>query len=210
MKIHNEIYEQKSKRERAERELKTVRKTVTQKIGDRTYLTNFEASSSRDTLLFHSHSISFSNRVVDFQKDIKARELEERNTLALQQLSDMADSVIGLGPVVTKHLYEKGLQMPPLTGSSAHSDSMRPPSDGSRRNLRRQSQCSNGSLSAASSQSEAVAKSERTLEKRASVVTLDFQGDESVRSFKLNRSQSAIGIGGHGNGPHQKSNTSKK
>lgn len=42
MKIHNEIYEQKSKRERAERELKTVRKTTAQKIGDRSYMTCFE------------------------------------------------------------------------------------------------------------------------------------------------------------------------
>lgn len=123
------------------------------------------------------------------QRDIKARELEERNTSALQQLSDMADAVMGLGPIVTKHLYEKGLHMPSIAASSTRSDLMHATGAGSQRSmrsLRSQSRGSNSSQSGISSRSEA--KSTRTLEKRASVVTLDFLGDESVRSYNTNRS----------------------
>lgn len=144
----------------------------------------------------------FSFFFLKLQKDIKARELEERNTSALQQLSDMVDSVMGLGPIVTKHLYEKGLQIPPLTGSSIHSDSSRVKGDATRgRRQRRSSHSSNGTASSSSASSSAsrfdhaIAKSERTIEKRPSVVTLDFQGDESVRSFQMNRSGTASSKG---------------
>lgn len=116
----------------------------------------------------------------------------------------MVDSVMGLGPIVTKHLYEKGLQIPPLTGSSIHSDSSRLKSDVARgRRQRRSSQCSNLTASSSSSSSagnssrceQAIAKSERTIDKRPSVVTLDFQGDESVRSFQMNQSGTASSKG---------------
>ena len=43
---------------------------------------------------------------------MKIRELEDRNSAALQQLADMVDSIIGLGPIISKHLYEKGLSIP--------------------------------------------------------------------------------------------------
>lgn len=103
----------------------------------------------------------------------------------------MVDSVMGLGPVVTKHLYEKGLQMPPLTGgSSLHSASSRGKSDRSAQSLRRQSQCSDSSsISGASSRSIAstLSKTGRTIEKRASVVTIDFPGDDSFRSSQTGR-----------------------
>lgn len=46
------------------------------------------------------------------QKDLAAKELENRNTIALQQLAEMVDTVSGIGSIVTKHLYEKGLEMP--------------------------------------------------------------------------------------------------
>lgn len=42
MKIHKDILDQKSKIERAERELKTARKLMIQKIGDREYIRIFE------------------------------------------------------------------------------------------------------------------------------------------------------------------------
>lgn len=35
-----------------------------------------------------------------------------RNSSALQQLADMVDAIHGMGPVVSKHLYEKGLSIP--------------------------------------------------------------------------------------------------
>lgn len=123
--------------------------------------------------------------IIASQKDVKAKELEERNTSALQQLSEMVDSVMGLGPVVTKHLYEKGLQMPPLAGSSIHSASSRAKSDNTLRSLRRHSEQSNSSTS---STPASTAKSGRiVLEKRASIVTLDFPGDDTIRSLQTNR-----------------------
>lgn len=42
MKVHKDILDQKSKVERAERELKTARKSMIQKIGDREYIRIFE------------------------------------------------------------------------------------------------------------------------------------------------------------------------
>lgn len=45
MKIHNEIFEQKSKVERAGRELKGARKSMVQKIGDRGYVRTFEVNA---------------------------------------------------------------------------------------------------------------------------------------------------------------------
>lgn len=42
MKIHKDILDQKSKVERAERELKAARKSMIQKIGDREYIRIFE------------------------------------------------------------------------------------------------------------------------------------------------------------------------
>lgn len=38
--------------------------------------------------------------------------MEQKNTVALQQLADMIDSVIGMGPIVSKYLYEKGIEIP--------------------------------------------------------------------------------------------------
>lgn len=42
MKIHKEILDQKSKMERAEREMKSSRKDATQNINDQEFLTNFD------------------------------------------------------------------------------------------------------------------------------------------------------------------------
>lgn len=50
--------------------------------------------------------------LIIFQKDLNVKELEERNTSSLQQLAEMVDSVAGMGPIVTRDLYEKGLRMP--------------------------------------------------------------------------------------------------
>lgn len=43
--------------------------------------------------------------------------MDARNASALQQLADMVDAIHGMGPMVSKHLYEKGLTIPP--GSAA-------------------------------------------------------------------------------------------
>lgn len=45
MKIHKEILDQKSKMERAEREMKSSRKDATQNLNDKEFLSNFDVSS---------------------------------------------------------------------------------------------------------------------------------------------------------------------
>lgn len=47
-----------------------------------------------------------------FQKDVTAKELENRNTNALHLLADMVDGIPGMHLVITKLLYEKGLEIP--------------------------------------------------------------------------------------------------
>lgn len=42
MKIHKEILDQKSKMERAEREMKSSRKDATQNLNDQEFLSNFD------------------------------------------------------------------------------------------------------------------------------------------------------------------------
>lgn len=49
---------------------------------------------------------------------MEVKENEQRNNVALQQLAEMVDSVIGMGPIISQHLCEKGLSMPHATGSS--------------------------------------------------------------------------------------------
>lgn len=110
MKVHKEIFEQKSKLERAERELKIARKAMVQKIGDRDYIRIFEVR--HETKIADKYHLQFNSILLILQKDLTAKELEGRNATALQQLANMVDTVSGMGPVVTKHLYEKGLQMP--------------------------------------------------------------------------------------------------
>lgn len=46
------------------------------------------------------------------QKDLTARELENRNTNVLHHLAEMADTVPGMSLAITKLLYEKGLEIP--------------------------------------------------------------------------------------------------
>lgn len=47
------------------------------------------------------------------------REIEQRNGAALQRMAEMVDEIPGIGPVITKQLFEKGLAMPPPTASPA-------------------------------------------------------------------------------------------
>lgn len=49
---------------------------------------------------------------------MEVKEKEQRNNVALSQLAEMVDSVIGMGPIISQHLCEKGLSMPHATGSS--------------------------------------------------------------------------------------------
>ncbi|XP_031638654.1 coiled-coil domain-containing protein 39 [Contarinia nasturtii] len=87
IKLHREIMEQNSKVERAKRELKIAKKAMMRKVGDREYVRLLE-------------------------KDLTTKELESRNTTVLHQLSDIVDTVPGMSLVITKLLYEKGLEIP--------------------------------------------------------------------------------------------------
>ncbi|XP_059621128.1 coiled-coil domain-containing protein 39 [Phlebotomus argentipes] len=87
MKVHKELLEQKVKLHRAEREMKQAFKAAKLKINDSDFLTIQE-------------------------RDFTARELEEQNSSALQQLADLVEANPGLGPAVSKYLLDKGLSMP--------------------------------------------------------------------------------------------------
>lgn len=116
MKIHKEILDQKSKMERAEREMKSSRKDATQNLNDQEFLSNFDVRISLNGNERPTKNIYF--RSLQFQRDLEVKEKEQRNNVALQQLAEMVDSVIGMGPIISQHLCEKGLSMPHATGSS--------------------------------------------------------------------------------------------
>lgn len=55
---------------------------------------------------------SINSKTFLFQKTLKCKEIETRNCGALQQLADLVDSVSGIGLIVPRLLYEKGLEIP--------------------------------------------------------------------------------------------------
>lgn len=87
MKVHKDLLDQKLKLQRAEREMKVARKRVRQKVGDREAMELIE-------------------------RDLAAREMQEQNESALQQLADLVDANPGMMACVAKHLHERGLSMP--------------------------------------------------------------------------------------------------
>lgn len=52
------------------------------------------------------------------------KEIEGRNTAALNQLADMIDTIPGMNLVITKLLYEKGLEIPVQNQSNRDSLSL--------------------------------------------------------------------------------------
>lgn len=77
------------------------------------------------------------------QKDLTTKEMEGRNTAALNQLADMIDSIPGISLVITKLLYEKGLEIPMQNQSNRESISLsRARSRASMRSSGRASECS--------------------------------------------------------------------
>uniref|UniRef100_A0A182NQL3 Coiled-coil domain-containing protein 39 n=1 Tax=Anopheles dirus TaxID=7168 RepID=A0A182NQL3_9DIPT len=87
LRIQKELLEQRTKIQRAERELKLAIKAAKAKTND------------DDLMLI-------------FQKDLNLKELEERNGNALQHLADMVEQNTELAASVTKHCYERGLRLP--------------------------------------------------------------------------------------------------
>lgn len=95
VRMHKEILDQKSKLERAQRELRLARKTARAKVSDADYFAAFE-------------------------RQMRVRELESRNNAVLQQLAEMVDAIAG----ISEQLFEKGISIPlraSARGSAARS-----------------------------------------------------------------------------------------
>lgn len=90
MKVHKELMDQKVKHQRADRELKASIRSAKQKIND-------------------------SDFMLIYEKYLNAKELEDRNTSALQQLADLVDNNLDMSPMVSSFLFEKGLSMPQIS-----------------------------------------------------------------------------------------------
>lgn len=87
LKIHKELMDQDTKKERAERELKNSYKAAKRRIKDQDILNLFE-------------------------KNIDFKEFDERNNSILQQLTDMVDNFPEMGQTVTRYFLERGLTLP--------------------------------------------------------------------------------------------------
>uniref|UniRef100_A0A182RF36 Coiled-coil domain-containing protein 39 n=1 Tax=Anopheles funestus TaxID=62324 RepID=A0A182RF36_ANOFN len=87
LRIQKELLDQRTKIQRAERELKLAVKAAKSKTND------------DDLMLI-------------FQKDLNLKELEERNSNALQHLADLVEQNNELAVSVSKHCYERGLRLP--------------------------------------------------------------------------------------------------
>uniref|UniRef100_A0A182VVU4 Coiled-coil domain-containing protein 39 n=1 Tax=Anopheles minimus TaxID=112268 RepID=A0A182VVU4_9DIPT len=87
LRIQKELLDQRTKIQRAERELKLAVKAAKAKTND------------DDLMLI-------------FQKDLNLKELEERNSNALQHLADLVEQNSELAASVSKHCYERGLRLP--------------------------------------------------------------------------------------------------
>lgn len=79
--------DQKVKMQRAERELKQSLKSCKAKMIDAEVMAIFE-------------------------KDLNAKELEERNSSALQQMADFIENNADVGPYMKKSMFEKGIAIP--------------------------------------------------------------------------------------------------
>ncbi|XP_055904786.1 coiled-coil domain-containing protein 39 [Eupeodes corollae] len=86
-KVHKELLDQAVKIQRANREVKTAWKTTRQRSFDSVFLTIYN-------------------------KELDLRELEKRNSTALQLFADIIDNDSDLAPHTTKMLYAKGIECP--------------------------------------------------------------------------------------------------
>lgn len=76
------------------------------------------------------------------QKDLTTKELESRNTTVLHQLSDMIEAMPEMSLVITKLLYEKGIEIPMHGQNNALGMLSRARSRASMRSSGRASECS--------------------------------------------------------------------
>lgn len=88
-KLQKELYDQKTKLQRAEREVRLALKTVRDRNLGKEFIDGYE-------------------------RELDLREFEYRNSSALNQLADMAENDDDIGPKVIRIMLEKGLKMPHL------------------------------------------------------------------------------------------------
>lgn len=88
LKIHKELLDQETKKERADREMKTAYKAAKRRIKDQEFMALFD-------------------------KNIDMKEGDECNNSALQQLADLVDNFHDMGQTVTRYFLERGLSLPP-------------------------------------------------------------------------------------------------
>ncbi|XP_029724791.2 coiled-coil domain-containing protein 39 [Aedes albopictus] len=160
IKIQKELLDQKTKIQRAERELRLAIKAARAK--------------THDEDLLHT-----------FQKDLNLKELEERNNMALHQMADLIEIFQELNPTVNKYFYDKGLRLPVVrraksqiswrSENSPGSDYSGRDESGSSKQASKMSMCSASTRS--SDSSENIAKSfDNRMSAGLSVILIDFPG----------------------------------
>ena len=87
LKLHKDLLDQKTKIQRAERELKNSIKAAKHKLQDDEIMKIFE-------------------------KDLKFKELEERNNVGFQHFGDLVDNIPEMEAMVTKYFCDRNLRLP--------------------------------------------------------------------------------------------------
>ncbi|KAG5682425.1 hypothetical protein PVAND_011778 [Polypedilum vanderplanki] len=87
LKIHKELLDQETKKERADREMKTAYKAAKRRLKDQDFMNLYT-------------------------RNIEYKEYEERNNSALQQLADLVDNYNEMTQTVTRYFLERGLSLP--------------------------------------------------------------------------------------------------
>ncbi|XP_058825431.1 coiled-coil domain-containing protein 39 [Topomyia yanbarensis] len=166
LKIQKELLDQKTKIQRAERELRLAIKAAKSKTNDEDLL-------------------------VTFQKDLSLKELEERNSLVLHQIADLIELFPEMNPTVNKYFYDKGLRLPTVRRTKSQISWRSENSPGSEysgradstssKPMSKMSICSTSTRS--SDSSDNIAKSfDNRMSAGLSVILIDFPGASSKKT----------------------------
>ncbi|XP_058447659.1 coiled-coil domain-containing protein 39 [Malaya genurostris] len=160
LKIQKELLDQKTKIQRAERELRLAIKAAKAKTNDEDIL-------------------------VTFQRDLNLKELEERNNMVLHQIADLIEVCPEMNPTVNKYFYDKGIRLPSVrrtksqiswrSENSPGSECSGRADSSSSKPMSKLSACSTSTRS--SDSSENIAKSfDNRMSAGLSVILIDFPG----------------------------------
>uniref|UniRef100_A0A8D8C9K0 Coiled-coil domain-containing protein 39 n=1 Tax=Culex pipiens TaxID=7175 RepID=A0A8D8C9K0_CULPI len=164
LKIQKELLDQKTKIQRAERELRLAIKAAKAKTNDEELL-------------------------LTFQKDLNLKELEERNSMAMHQIADLVDFAPDLNPTVSKYFYDKGLRLPVIRRTKSQiswRSENSPGSDlsgrGDTASSKPMSKMSACSTSTRSSDSDIAKSFDNRMSAGLSVILIDFPGASSKKT----------------------------